>query len=72
MKKRILILMSALFALMGQALAQTTITGNVTDETGEPIIGASVIVTGTTSGAVTDFDGNFTMKAAEGDELTIS
>lgn len=72
MKQRILFLMMALFGLYGQMMAQTTVTGNVKDGTGEPIIGASVIVTGTSNGTVTDFDGNFTMKAKEGDELTIS
>ncbi|MBR6841895.1 MAG: carboxypeptidase-like regulatory domain-containing protein, partial [Prevotella sp.] len=72
MKQRILFLMMALFGLYGQLMAQTTVTGNVKDGTGEPIIGASVIVTGTSNGTVTDFDGNFTMKAKEGDELTIS
>ena len=72
MKQRILFLMMALFGLYGQIMAQTTVTGNVKDGTGEPIIGASVIVTGTSNGTVTDFDGNFSMKANEGDELTIS
>ena len=72
MKQRILFLMMALFGLYGQMMAQTTVTGNVKDGTGEPIIGASVIVTGTSNGTVTDFDGNFQMKASQGDELTIS
>jgi len=39
--------------------AQTTVKGNVSDESGLPLIGANVIVIGTTSGAVTDFDGNY-------------
>ena len=72
MKQRILFLMMALFGLYGQMMAQTTVTGNVKDGAGEPIIGASVIVTGTSNGTVTDFDGNFQMKASQGDELTIS
>ena len=37
------------------------ITGNVTDNNGEPIIGASVVVNGTKNGTVTDIDGNFTL-----------
>lgn len=72
MKQKLLILVIALFGLCGQLMAQTTITGNVKDATGEPIIGASIIVTGTSNGTVTDFDGNFEMKANEGDELTVS
>jgi len=39
--------------------AQTTVKGNVSDVNGQPLIGANVIVIGTTSGAVTDFDGNY-------------
>ena len=38
-----------------------TVTGTVVDATGEPVIGASVVVKGTTSGTITDFDGNFTL-----------
>ena len=37
------------------------ITGNVADNNGEPIIGASVVVNGTKNGTVTDIDGNFTL-----------
>ena len=43
---------------MGVAMAQTRITGNVTDEKGEPVIGASILVKGTDQGTVTDLDGN--------------
>ena len=41
------------------AMAQGKVSGNVVDETGNPVIGASVIVKGTSTGSVTDFDGNF-------------
>jgi TonB-linked SusC/RagA family outer membrane protein len=44
------------------AYAQKTVTGTVVDATGEPMIGVSVMVDGTTNGGVTDFDGNFTIK----------
>ena len=37
------------------------VTGNVVDATGEPIIGANIVVKGTTNGTITDFDGNFTL-----------
>ena len=44
------------------AFAQTkTVTGTVVDNYGEPVLGANVIVAGTTNGAVTDFDGNFSL-----------
>ena len=46
--------------LTGMAFAQQkTIKGKVTDETGAPVPGATVIVKGTTTGTVTDMDGNF-------------
>ena len=41
--------------------AQTTVNGNVSDESGQPLPGANIIVVGTTTGTVTDFDGNFTI-----------
>ena len=61
-------------ALSGtMAIAQTTIKGTVVDETGEPVIGASIIVVGTTTGTVTNFDGTFTLNTPEGaKQVTIS
>ncbi len=45
-----------------QTVMQTgTVKGQVVDATGEPIIGARVLVKGTTNGTITDFDGNFTL-----------
>ena len=38
-----------------------TVTGTVVDGTGEPLIGVSVLVKGTTAGAITDFDGKFSI-----------
>ncbi len=54
--------------------AQTTVTGTITDaESSDPLIGASVFVTGTTTGTVTDFDGNFTLNVpANSESITIS
>ena len=46
--------------------------GNVTDENGIPLPGASVIVQGTNSGVVTDFDGNFSIEASMGETLVVS
>ena len=44
--------------------AQTKLTGKVVDETNQPLPGASVILKGATSGASTDFDGNFTFETS--------
>ncbi|WP_420460334.1 SusC/RagA family TonB-linked outer membrane protein [Neolewinella sp.] len=56
------------------ALAQTSVSGTITDaDSGDPLIGASILVTGTSTGTVTDFDGNYTLNVPEGAEsLTIS
>ena len=56
-----------------QVYAQSiTVNGVVKDKTGESIIGANVLVKGTTNGTITDFDGNFTLQANKGDILVIS
>ena len=64
-------ILTLLLALVVQiSFAQTkTISGTVSDSSG-PLPGVSVIVKGTTSGAETDFDGNYTLNAKEGDVLT--
>lgn len=54
-------------------LAVRTITGRVSDaETNEPLIGVNILIKGTTSGSVTDFDGNYTITADPGDILIFS
>ncbi len=52
--------------------AVSTVTGEVVDNTGEPLIGASVTVKGQQGGAVTDIDGKFSIKAPMGATLVIS
>ena len=48
------------------------VTGQIVDENGEPLIGATIQVPGTSIGATTDIDGNFTLKVPEGSNITIS
>ena len=51
----------------------TTVTGVVTDDQGEPLIGASVLIKGTTTGSITDIDGKFSIDIpAEGATIEIS
>ena len=58
--------------LTGVALAQSTISGTVTDaESGEPLIGASILVLGTSTGTVTDFDGNYTLNVPANSEALV-
>ena len=64
-------LMLVLSLFFGTVSAQT-VTGNVVDETGEAVIGATVMEKGTKNATVTDFDGNFTIKLESGNVLTIS
>lgn len=64
-------LMLVLSLFVGTVSAQT-VTGNVVDETGEAVIGATVMEKGTKNATVTDFDGNFTIKMNGGKVLTIS
>ncbi len=49
------------------AMAQSKVQGKVVDATGEPVIGASVVVKGSSTGTVTDLDGNFTLNNVPGD-----
>ena len=54
------------------ALAQNVVKGTVNDEAGEPIIGATVKVSGSNAGSITDFDGKFSVQAASNATLEIS
>ena len=66
-------LLMCLLLVCGQAMAQTTAKGTVTDATGEPIIGATVVEKGNAkNAAVTDFDGNFTLKLQKSKTVVIS
>ena len=51
---------------------KTTVAGTVTDAAGEPIIGASIVVKGTSRGTVSDVDGHFTLSAPQGTTLEVS
>ena len=52
--------------------AQTTINGNVTDQNGQPLAGANVIVDGSSTGAQTDFDGNYSFKSDAEGSMTVT
>ncbi len=68
------VLSSMLMILSVSAQTGSTINvrGTVKDVTGEPIIGASILLQGTTSGVVTDYDGNFSIQAPGNGTLVIS
>ena len=68
--KRMLLSMLLIFA--STIMYAQGITGTVVDETGEPVIGATVKEKDTSNGVVTDFDGNFKLKVDAGKTLVIS
>ena len=67
MKKAFLVVLMLSSSLI---YAQNSISGSVSDESGNPIPGATVVVEGTNMGVVTDFDGNYQIDASTGDQLT--
>lgn len=73
MEKRFVFLLANLFLFVGMAFAQTKISGTVvSQEDGEAIIGASVIVEGTKTGVATDIDGRFSIDVPAGKKLVVS
>ncbi|MDE5849110.1 MAG: SusC/RagA family TonB-linked outer membrane protein, partial [Muribaculaceae bacterium] len=60
------------FVLSGMAAQAAIVKGTVTDEAGEPLIGATVMVAGSSNGTATDFDGNFSIDVEQGKTLKIS
>lgn len=73
MEKRLMTFIACLFLSLGMALAQTQVSGKVTSaEDGEPIIGASIKVVGTKTGAVTDIEGNFSLNVPAGTKLEVT
>lgn len=53
------------------AFSQRAVTGTITDNTGEPLVGASILVKGTTTGAVTDFEGKFELTVPDGSNTLV-
>lgn len=70
--KRLFIWVIGLFFSIGMSAQQMTVKGHVKDTTGEPVIGANVLVKGTTNGTITDFDGNFLLNTPKDALLTVS
>lgn len=62
----------AVFITQGAFAQSKSITGTVTETTGEPMLGATIMVVGTTNGTSTDFNGSFSLTVNQGDKLEIS
>ena len=73
MKRKLMFLMTFLFIGIGLVTAQTSrVTGLVTsEEDGQPVVGASILVNGTTLGTITDIDGKFTITNVPSSAKTI-
>ena len=73
MEKRLFMFLAGLFLSIVMAVAQTQVTGTVVSgEDGEPIVGASVKVSGTKTGTITDVDGKFALNVPEGTKLVVT
>ncbi len=70
MRKLLLLLTLLLFCLGSSAWAQSLINGRITDNSGEPLTGATVTVQNTTRGAYTNDEGTFSIEASPGEVLT--
>lgn len=68
----LLILIVGLLLSVDASAQQVAVKGLIKDSTGEPVIGANVVVKGTTNGTITDLDGVFRLNANQGDILTVS
>jgi len=68
-QKNFLILM---IALLMTTFAFSQVTGTVTDDSSQPLMGVSIVIKDTATGAVTDFDGNYSIDASDGDILVFS
>ena len=65
------ILSVLLMFIFGITYSQSTISGTVVDDSGQPLPGANIIITGTSTGTVTDFDGGFVLTANQNPPYTV-
>ena len=64
--KKLTFLVSVMFFCLGTMMAQTTVSGTITDDAGQTLIGASVLAKGTSVGTITDIDGKYTITLPAG------
>jgi hypothetical protein len=70
--KKVILLAMICLGVMDAFGQSVSVTGTVSDSQGQPIFGVSVVVKGTSTGAATDFDGNFTINASPSNVLVFS
>lgn len=71
-KSKVLLTLLLAFVVQLGFAQEKTITGTVTGSDGMPLIGVNVVVEGTTTGAITNFDGNYSIEAATGQTLVFT
>lgn len=69
--RKLLILLLMFIAAIGSTLAQSTITGKVTDSYGTPLPGVTVVVSGTTTGTITSAEGDYTLQVPENAQVLV-
>ncbi len=69
--KSILLIAIGFIVSFNVSAQELTLTGQVVDTTGEPAIGANVLVKGSTTGTITDFDGNFSLRIPDGNAIIL-
>lgn len=72
MKRKLFLFLSLCVFTIGSVLAQTQVRGTIVDENGDPAIGATIQIKGTSQGTTTDVDGKFTLSAPANGTLIIS
>jgi len=69
--KKVFLLFTLIFVCASMTFAQRTVTGNITETDGFPLIGANVLVKGTTIGTITDIDGNYSLEVPDGTDILV-
>ncbi|MDD4399896.1 MAG: SusC/RagA family TonB-linked outer membrane protein [Dysgonamonadaceae bacterium] len=72
MKRKLMMFLTLFFVGIGIISAQTQVRGTVVDDAGEPVIGATIQIKGTSQGTVSDIDGNFSLSAPANGTLVVS
>ena len=70
--KKFYLLTLLMFGNLTLLVAQNSVSGNVTDESGEPLVGVNIVEKGTTNGTTTDFDGNYQISVFDNAILVFS
>ncbi|MEQ9581103.1 MAG: carboxypeptidase-like regulatory domain-containing protein, partial [Arenibacter sp.] len=70
--KKIILLTAIMLGNFALTFAQNSVSGNITDDSGEPLVGVNIVEKGTTNGTTTDFDGNYQISVMDNATLVFS